>query len=82
MGIYFIYNWYLGKTFGSVFLNKPLLADSFNELTSNIIRHAYNYLRRIFTPLYLVIFILFYLLIKKNGLTKNALLGNFGFTFR
>lgn len=81
VGIYFIYNRYLGKTFGSVFLNKPLIADSFRHLTSNIIRQAYNYLRRIFTPLYLVIFILFYLLIKKNGLTKKCFTWEFWIYF-
>ncbi len=71
VGIYFLYNQYLGRTYGSVFLNKPLLASSLTDLFSDLIRQIYNYLRRVFNFLYLIVFILLYLLIKKKGFVKR-----------
>jgi len=58
---YFIYNKYLADKYGTVFLNKPMIADNFKSLFTHFSRQSKMYLRGFLPLVHLVIIgILFY----------------------
>lgn len=74
---YFLYNKYLQLNYGSVFLNKPILADTFSELLMNLVSLTRNYAIR-FLPFFhaLVLFFLIFYFFKNKKKTSTKI--NYG----
>ncbi len=51
---YFIYNKYLASRYGSVFLNKPIIASSFKTLFKDLFHMLFMYLKFLLPPLHLL----------------------------
>lgn len=71
VGLYFLYNSYLAKTYGSVFLNKPVVANSFSELLQHILHQLKSYLREIFTLFHIAIVLVMLVLYRKQNSNKS-----------
>lgn len=66
VGMYFLYNSYLAKTYGSVFLNEPVIASSLSEFIQHILHQIKVYLRETFTLFHISIVVVLFILYKKQ----------------
>ncbi len=63
---YFLYNRYLASNYGSVFLNKPILPDSFKDWFFHAMQQSKMYVREVFTLLHVAILVLAMLVLRKS----------------
>lgn len=73
VGAYFYYNKLLTAKYGSVFLNKPVIADSFSKLIQHLAHQILRYVREFITFFHLSILIILILLYKKQSLKRSIL---------
>jgi len=70
VGLYFLYNSYLAKTYGSVFLNKPVIANSLSEFIQHLLHQLKTYTRETFTLFHITIVVVLFVLLRKQNSTN------------
>ena len=71
VGSYFYYNQLLAQKYGSVFLNKPLIADNLSEFLRHLTHQLGKYLREFLSVFHITIFLVLFYLVKKQGFKKE-----------
>jgi hypothetical protein len=66
VGAYFYYNKILAQKYGSIFLNKPIIANNISELIGHLVHQAGKYIREFLTLFHLSVLVILYFLYKKQ----------------
>lgn len=66
VAVYFVYNSYLSSHYGSVFLNKPIIAQSFAELKNNLTIQIALYSKSLLTTYHLLMIVLLLFILFKE----------------
>lgn len=67
---YFVFNQYLGSKYGSIFLNKPMVSDSFTAFLEQILTMGRNYIKGFLPPFHGIGLVIMIVLLWKGQLHK------------